>query len=77
LQEQADIYAESWEASEKRVRAAAERIYESLLDEEFFIGLNNILETVLTGVGNLTDSFGGMSGVLSVVSVTLVNLFNK
>jgi hypothetical protein len=47
------------------------------LDEEFFIGLNNILETVLTGVGNLTDSFGGMSGVLSVVSATLVNLFNK
>ena len=75
LQEQADIYAESWEASEKRVQAAAERIYASLLDEDLFIGINNSLETVLTGVGNLVESFGGLPGVLSIIGATLSNVF--
>ena len=34
---QADIYAESWEAAQDRVTAAAEHIYSSLLNDEFFI----------------------------------------
>ena len=55
LQEQADIYAESWEASSKRVQAAAQGIYDSLLDENFFIGVNNILEDTLTGIEKLID----------------------
>jgi len=37
LEEQAEIYAESWEAARKRVRAAAEDIYNDLLDDDFFI----------------------------------------
>ena len=36
LQEQMDIYAESWEAARKRVKASAESIYESLLDDEYY-----------------------------------------
>ena len=36
LQLQADIYAKSWEGARKRVQAAAEGIYDSLIDEEFF-----------------------------------------
>ena len=35
LQEQADIYAESWEAASTRVRAAAEEIYSALLNDDF------------------------------------------
>jgi len=33
LQEQQEIYAESWEAASKRVKAAMEDIYGSLLND--------------------------------------------
>jgi TP901 family phage tail tape measure protein len=41
LQRQQAIYEKSWEASSKRVKAAAETIYSSLLNDKFFIKLNN------------------------------------
>jgi len=33
VQKQADIYAESWEAASKRVRASLEGLYTTLLDD--------------------------------------------
>jgi hypothetical protein len=77
LQKQADIYAESWEASAKRVKAAAEGIYDKLLDEQFFIGVNKILEGTLSHVGNLIDGLGGLPGVLSIVSSLMLKAFGK
>lgn len=77
LQEQADIYAESWEASEDRVRAAAEGIYQSLIDEDFFIGINNTLETTLTTIDKMIDAFGGIQGVLGLVGVLVTKIFSN
>lgn len=77
LQKQADIYAESWEASSERVRAAAEGIYDKLLDEQFFIGVNKILEGTLSHVGNLIDGLGGLPGVLSIISSLMLKAFGK
>jgi len=50
LNKQAEIYAESWEASGDRVQAAWEGIYDSLIDEEFFIKLNDLITILLGGV---------------------------
>ena len=75
LQEQADIYAESWEAAQDRVRAAAENIYQSLLDDDFFIDLLNGLEKVLGAVGGLIDGFGGMKGVIMTISSVFMTSF--
>ena len=77
LKEQAEIYAESWEASSKRVKAAAEGIYDKLLDEQFFIGINKILEGTLSHVGNLIDGLGGLPGVLSIISSLMLKAFGK
>jgi TP901 family phage tail tape measure protein len=77
LNEQAEIYAESWDAAKDRVRAAAEDIYDSLLDEDFFIGLLNGFEKVLTGVGNLVDAVGGLPGVLSMVGAVMTRVFSQ
>ena len=77
LQKQADIYAESWEASSKRVKAATQGIYDKLIDEDFFIGVNNVLEGTLTQVGNLIDGLGGLPGILSVVSTLMLKAFGK
>ena len=43
LQEQADIYAESWQAASDRVRAATQGIYEDLLNDEVFIDVLNTI----------------------------------
>ena len=67
LQNQADIYAESWEAAQKRVKAAAQSIYQDLLDDKFFIGLTNGLEKVLEAIHEVINGFGGMKGVLTAL----------
>ena len=67
LQNQADIYAESWEAAQKRVKAAAQGIYQDLLDDKFFIGLTNGLEKVLEAIHEVINGFGGMKGVLTAL----------
>ena len=76
LQAQADIYAESWEAAQDRVRAAAEKIYSSLIDEDFFIDLTNGFEDILSILGKFIDSIGGVKGVLSSVGVLLTSIFS-
>lgn len=75
LQEQADIYAESWEASKKRVQASLEEIYKQLVSDKFFIGLNDILSDTLNITSKLIDSLGGLPGVLSVISTLMLKSF--
>ena len=75
LQEQADIYADSWEAASKRVEAAAQGIYDNLINDEGFINILNSLEKILSFVDMLIDSLGGLSGVLSTVGVILTKVF--
>lgn len=77
LQEQADIYAESWEAARDRVTAAAESIYQSLIDDKFFIGLNNGLAEILENIEQLIKSLGGLPGVLSLVGSLIFKIFNQ
>lgn len=72
---QADIYAESWEAAQERVKAAAEDIYDSLIDDDFFITLLNGFEGVLDTIGGLVDGLGGMKGVLMMVSSLFLTSF--
>lgn len=75
LQEQADIFAESWEASKKRVQASLEEIYKQLVNDKFFIGLNNTLSDTLNITSKLIDSLGGLPGVLSVISTLMLKSF--
>ena len=75
LQEQADIYAESWEAANKRVKASAEEIYMDLLDDDFFIDLTDGLADFLGLLDNLLDSMGGARGLLTGLSSILLNMF--
>lgn len=77
LQEQADIYAESWEAAQKRVRAAAQAIYSDLIDDDFFITILNGFEKILQEVDIFIDSMGGLKGAISIVGAALMTVFNK
>jgi TP901 family phage tail tape measure protein len=76
LQEQADIYAESWEGARDRVKAAAEAIYSDLLNDDFFIDLTNGLEKVLTLFDHFLDAIGGAKGLIFGLSSILLNTFS-
>lgn len=77
LQEQQDIYAEGWEAAEKRVRAAAEKIYQDLINDKFFITLLDGFKTVLNIIDNTIQAMGGLKGVLIALGPIITNLFQK
>lgn len=75
LDEQAQIYAESWEAARKRVQAAAEGIYQDLLKDDFFIWLTNGFGAVVEFVDKIIDSLGGLSGVLPGIALLVNKIF--
>lgn len=77
LQEQADIYAESWEAAQKRVKAAAESVYDAILNDKFFIDLNNNFAKLLDGVKTFIDGMGGVQGVLLSLGAIVTRVFQK
>jgi hypothetical protein len=78
LTEQQKIYAESWEAASDRVKAAAQGVYDSILDDEFFIKLTDGFAKALEAVEGLMDGFGGLKGILmSVGSIILTTYANK
>ena len=75
LDEQAQIYAESWEAAKKRVQAAAEGIYQDLLKDDFFIWLTDAFGSVLEFIDKIIDSLGGLSGVLPGIALLVNKIF--
>lgn len=77
LQKQADIYAESWEASAKRVQASAEAIYQSLIDDKFFIGFNDLISGILDRVNDLIKGLGGIPGVLTTIGALFSKIFSS
>ena len=76
LEEQAETYAESWEAARDRVEAAAETIYQKLLDDDFFIDLLNNAEKLLGLLDRFIDSVGGLGGLMSGLSAILLKTFS-
>lgn len=75
LEEQNEIYAESWEAAKKRVQAAAEGIYQDLLKDDFFIWLTDAFGSILEFIDKIIDSLGGLSGVLPGIALLVNKIF--
>jgi hypothetical protein len=75
LDEQADIYAQSWEAARAEVKNAAEDIYDSIINEDFFISFDQKLASVLHRIASVVDALGGMGGVILTL-VTAVTSFS-
>lgn len=77
LQEQADIYEESWEAAQNRVRASFEGLWQEMLDDKAFINLDNAISKIVDSVGNLVKAMGGFSGILSSLGAVALKLWGK
>ena len=76
LQNQADIYAESWDAAKNRVQASLEEIYDELLNDKFFIGLSNGLANLIHGVDNFIDAIGGVKGAVIGIGSLILSMFS-
>ena len=77
LQEQADIYAESWKAASQRVSTSLESIYQKAIDSDFFIEILNNLDNLISGIDKTIDRMGGFGNVLTSISGILAQTFNK
>ena len=77
LGKQAEIYAQSWEAASKRVKAASEGIYQNLLDDKFFINLNNGFADLLGGLNAFIENAGGVKTVLLGIGSTVLTVFSN
>ena len=77
LETQAEIYADSWEGARKRVQAAAEGIYDSLIDEDFFKEVDNITATTLNGINAIITGLGGVKGIVSSLGALILNVYRK
>ena len=64
----ADIYAEGWEAAQKRVKAALQAIYTDLLDDKFFISMTDGFSKILNGIHDFIDGIGGIYPLLMGLS---------
>lgn len=77
LNKQAEIYAESWEAANDRVRASAEKVYAAILDDDFFIDLTNGFGIVIDKIGVTIESLGGVKGTLLTIGTIVTKVFSK
>ena len=77
LADQAEIFAESWEAARKNVKAAAEGIYDSLFNGEAVAEFDRGLAKILNRIENVVDAMGGFGGILLTVGQVAVSLYGN
>lgn len=77
LEEQAEIYAESWEAARKRVLASAQGIYEDILNDDFFIDINNGFADMLDTIDHVIDKMGGVKGILLTLGTVFLSVYKN
>ena len=77
LEEQAEIYAESWEAARKRVLASAQGIYEEILNDDFFIDINNGFADMLDTIDHVIDKMGGVKGILLTLGTVFLSVYKN
>ncbi len=77
LQEQADIYAQSWEGAKKRVQASLQNIYTKIIDDQFFINLTNGLSKIIEGIGGFLDGLGGVKGLIMLIANIFMQRYAK
>ena len=54
-----------------------ENDYDSLIDDDFFIGLTNGMAKFIDGIGSVVDSLGGMKGIITLIGSIFLTHFSK
>lgn len=74
LNEQAETYAESWEAARNRVRAALEDVYQDLINSKTFISLNDGIAEAISGIDDFIERIGGIKPVIITLGALILSL---
>ena len=75
---QAEIYADSWEAAQKRMKASMEGVYDNLINSESFKDLLNIGASIVDGINkSLISGLGGGAGIFATVAGIFGNVFKN
>lgn len=77
LNKQQEIYAESWEAASKKVKTSLEGIYDSVINDKAIIKITNGFANFLNLIENVSDSLGGMRGILFGLGAVVTKVFSK
>lgn len=77
LNKQQKIYAESWEAASKKVKTSLEGIYDSVINDKAIIKITNGFADFLNLIENVSDSLGGMRGILLGLGAVVTKVFSK
>lgn len=77
LQEQSQIYEESWVAAANHVKAALEGVYNDILDSDIFKDILDGIATSIEGVDTFIEAVGGLPGTLAVIGASIHNIFGK
>lgn len=73
LDKQAEIYEESWAAARNRVRASLEAVYSDLVDDKFFISLNDSIAEAVAGVDDFLDKIGGIKPLIIAIGSLILS----
>ena len=77
LTEQSKIFEESWLGAKKRVTAALEGIYDTLLEDKVFIFLTNGLASIIEMIDWLIDRAGGLPGMIGLAGIAIQKIFGR
>ena len=75
LDQQAAIYAESWEAASNRVRASWEGLWDTCINSDSFIGALDMITSIVDGMDNFIQSIGGGGSALAALGGILTKVF--
>jgi hypothetical protein len=57
------------------VRASAEGLYSSLINDKFFIDLNNVFADLLKAIDGIFDALGGLKTFLPLIAGLILKTF--
>lgn len=76
LDQQNNIYLESYKAQAKTLQASLEDLYSSLLNGQGLAKIQTVLGGITESVTGMVKGFGGLTGILSTVSNLMLTTFS-
>lgn len=70
-------FEQSWEASNKRLKASWESLYQDVIKDNAFIAMQDSLSDLLQGIDKFIDSLGGLKGLIITLLPLMWKLFGE
>ena len=77
LQNQSDIYKESWEAAIKEVKAAWEEFYQEMINPDMIIDILNGFKDFVNLISSAVKGIGGMRTIFLMIGAIITRVFQE